>query len=256
MVPAADKLDVECKVCRTALSARIDGERETVPAVRVDEHLEQCAECCSWYAAAVETSRLLRGGSGYAPDLTDAIFAAADLERPRTSRWRTSLSGVGLSESTRLLLGLLGVAQCALAIGQFAGFDFGMTHHHGAEMTRHLMNESTAWSLAIGIGFIYCALRPYATSGVLPVLGVLVTALTAFVIGDLYSGVVPVSRVLSHGILVAALVLVVVVHRTRRPETSPPARTSNPARTELVLPPGARFGRRADHLRSTRDPAA
>ncbi|MEV2224224.1 zf-HC2 domain-containing protein [Nocardia vinacea] len=247
---------MECKVCRTALSARIDGERETVPAVRVDEHLEQCAQCCSWYAAAVETSRLLRGGSAYAPDLTDVIFAAADLERPRASRWRTSLSGVGLSESTRLLLGLLGVAQCALAIGQFAGFDFGMTHHHGAEMTRHLMNESTAWSLAIGIGFIYCALRPYATSGVLPVLGVLVTALTAFVIGDLYSGVVPVSRVLSHGILVAALVLVAVVHRTRRPETSPPARTSDPVRTELVLPPGARFGRRAGHLRSTQDPAA
>ncbi len=253
VVPADDNLDVECKVCRTALSARIDGERETVPAVRVDEHLEQCAQCCSWYAAAVETSRLLRGGSAYAPDLTDAIFAAADLQRPRRAGWWTSLSGGGW---TRLLLGLLGIVQCALAIGQFAGFDFGMTHHHGAEMTRHLMNESTAWSLAIGIGFIYCALRPYATSGVLPVLGVLVTALTAFVIGDLYSGVVPISRVLSHGILVAALVLVVVVHRTRRPEISPPTRTSNPAPTELVLPPGARFGRRTGHLRSTQDPAA
>ncbi|MEV4126233.1 zf-HC2 domain-containing protein [Nocardia sp. NPDC049707] len=247
---------MECKVCRTALSARIDGERETVPAARVDEHLEQCAQCCSWYVAAVETTRLLRTASSYAPDLTDAIFAAADLERPRESMWHTSLSWLGRAEWTRLLLGLLGVAQCALAIGQFAGFDFGMTQHHGAEMTRHLMNESTAWSLAIGMGFGYCALRPRATSGVLPVLGVLVTTLTAFVIGDLYSGVVPISRVLSHGILVAALVLVVVVHRTRRPETSPPTRTSNPAPTELVLPPGARFGRRTGQLRLTRNPAA
>ncbi|WP_433759412.1 DUF2275 domain-containing protein [Nocardia sp. CA-135398] len=253
LVLADDKLDVECKVCRTALSARIDGERETAPAARVDEHLEQCAQCCSWYAAAVETSRLLRGGSTYAPDLTDAIFAAAELERPRGSRWWTSLFAM---QGIRLLLGMLGVVQCALAIGQFAGFDFGMTHHHDAAMTQHLMNESTAWSLAIGIGFIYCALRPQATSGVLPVLGVLVTTLTAFVIGDLYSGVVPVSRVLSHGILVAALVLVVVVHRTRRPETSPPTRTSNPAPTDLALPPGARFGHRTRHLRSTRDSAA
>ncbi len=247
---------MECKVCRTALSARIDGERETAPAARVDEHLEQCAQCCSWYAAAVETSRLLRNASAYAPDLTEAIFAAADLERPRGSKWRTALSGIGRSEWTRLLLGLLGIAQCALAIGQFAGFDFGMTHQHGAELTRHLMNESTAWSLAIGIGFIYCALRPHATSGVLPILVVLVTTLTAFVIGDLYSGVVPFSRVLSHGILVVALVLVAVVHRTRRPETSPPTRTSNPAPVELVLPPGARFGRHNGHLRPTRDPAA
>ncbi|GAA5086749.1 zf-HC2 domain-containing protein [Nocardia iowensis] len=251
-----DNLDVECKVCRTALSARIDGERETVPAARVDEHLEQCAECCSWYVAAVETSKRLRGASSYAPDLTEAIFAAADLERPqpsRRARLRTALPS-SRTAWTRIVLGVLGVLQCALALAQLAGLDFGMSHHHAAEMTRHLLNESTAWSLAIGVGFIYCALRPYAAAGVLPVLGVLVAALTAFVVSDLYSGVVPMSRVLSHSVLVVALVLVVVVHRTRRPETSPP--TSDRVPTDLVLPPGARLGRRTGHLRSTQDPAA
>ncbi|MEV6430709.1 zf-HC2 domain-containing protein [Nocardia sp. NPDC051463] len=260
-----DNLDVECKVCRTALSARIDGERETVPAARVDEHLEQCIECCSWYIAAVETTRLLRRGRGYAPDLTAAIFAAADLERPQPSliswptalfaSWRTALTSARTAWP-RLLLGMLGVVQCGVAIGQVAGADFGMSHQHGGDMTRHLLNESTAWSLAIGIGFLYCALRPYATSGVLPVLGVLVATLTAFVIGDLNSGVVPLSRALSHGVLVVALVLVVVVHRTRRPHTSPPSRTTNSPPAELVLPPGAQLGRRTGHLRSTRDPAA
>ncbi|MFE7797842.1 zf-HC2 domain-containing protein [Nocardia sp. NPDC057440] len=264
-LPVDDNLDVECKVCRTALSARIDGERETVPAARVDEHLEQCIECCSWYVAAVETTRLLRRGSGYAPDLTAAIFAAADLDRPRPSlgswmtawfaSWRTALTS-SRTVWTRLLLGVLGGVQCGLAIGQVAGADFGMSHQHGSDLTRHLLNESTAWSLAIGIGFIYCALRPCATSGVLPVLGVLVATLTAFVIGDLNSGVVPLSRVLSHGVLVVALVLVVVVHRTRRPQTSPPSRTTSSPPTELVLPPGAQLGRRTGHLRSTRDPAA
>ncbi|MFD0363620.1 zf-HC2 domain-containing protein [Nocardia sp. GCM10030253] len=260
-----DNLGVECKVCRTAVSARIDGEREPVPAARVDEHLEQCAECCSWYIAAVETSQLLRGGFAYTPDLTDAIFAAADLDRLRQSigsaaadrfaSWRTALTS-SRTAWTRLLLGLLGAVQCGLAISQAAGFDFGMSHQHGSEMTRHLLNESTAWSLAIGIGFIYCALRPHATAGVLPVLGVLVVALTAFAIGDLTSGVVPISRVLSHGVLVVALVLVVVVHRARRPEASPPSRTSRTVPTELVLPPGAQFGRRTGHLGSTQDPAA
>ncbi|GAA1587593.1 zf-HC2 domain-containing protein [Nocardia ninae] len=247
---------MECKVCRTALSARIDGERETVPAARVDEHLEQCAECCSWYVAAVETSKRLRAGSSYAPDLTDAIFAAAQLERPQPSRLSRLRAAVPTSRavSARMLLGLLGVLQCALALGQLAGVDFGMSHHHAAEMTRHLLNESTAWSLAIGVGFLYCALRPHAASGVLPVLGVLVAALSAFVVSDLYSGVVPVSRVLSHGLLVIALVLVVVVHRTRRPDTSPP--TSDRVPTDLVLPAGAQLGRRTRHLRSTQDPAA
>ncbi|WP_167768833.1 zf-HC2 domain-containing protein [Nocardia sp. CS682] len=247
---------MECKVCRTALSARIDGEREIVPAARVDEHLEQCAECCSWYVAAVETSKRLRGGSSYAPDLTGAIFAAAELELPQPSRLSRLRAAVPTSRtvSARVLLGLLGVVQCALALAQLAGFDFGMSHHHAAEMTRHLLNESTAWSLAIGVGFLYCALRPQAASGVLPVLGVLVAALSAFVVSDLYSGVVPVSRVLSHGLLVIALVLVVVVHRTRRPDTSPP--TSDRVPTDLVLPPGAQLGRRTRHLRSTQDPAA
>ncbi|WP_158607915.1 zf-HC2 domain-containing protein [Nocardia panacis] len=247
---------MECKVCRTALSARIDGERETVPAPLVDAHLEGCAECCSWYAAAVELSGQLRGTSVPAPDLTAAIFAAADLERPRWSRlhrWTRPPVRLG---AARILLALLGIAQVGLALAQFGGLDFGMSHHHGAQATRHLINESTAWSLAIGIGVLYCALRPRATSGVLPVLGVLVVALTAFVAGDLYSGVVPVSRVLSHLVLVAALVLVAVVHRMRRSGTSPPAREALPAPTELVLPPGARLGRRTAHLRATRDPAA
>ncbi|PXX69113.1 putative anti-sigma-YlaC factor YlaD [Nocardia tenerifensis] len=247
-----DNLGVKCEVCRTALSARIDGERETAPAARVDEHLEQCADCCSWYVAAVETSKRLRGASSYAPDLTDAIFAAADLDRPRP----TPLTRLRAARTTviRVLLGLIGILQCALAIAQLAGLDFGMSHHHGAEMTRHLLNESTAWSLAIGVGFVYCALRPHAAAGVLPVLGVLVAALSAFVVADLYSGVVPVSRVLSHGVLVVALVLVAVVHRTRRPRTSPP--TSDRVPADLVLPPGARLGRRTGHLRSTQDPAA
>ncbi|MFG1791379.1 zf-HC2 domain-containing protein [Nocardia sp. NPDC049149] len=252
-----DNLDVECKVCRTALSARIDGERETVPAARVDEHLEQCGECCSWYVAAVETSKRLRATSSYAPDLTDAIFAAAELERPRPSLPARLRAAVPATRTTgiRVVLGLLGLLQCTLALAQLAGVDFGMSHHqHGAEMTRHLINESTAWSLAIGVGFIYCAVRPIAAAGVLPVLGVLVAALSAFVVADLYSGVVPISRVLSHAVLVVALALVVVVHRTRRPDTSPP--TSDRVPTDLVLPPGAQFGRRLGHLRSTHDPAA
>ncbi|WP_067463368.1 zf-HC2 domain-containing protein [Nocardia amamiensis] len=83
-----DNLHVVCEVCRTALSARIDGERETAPPARVDEHLAQCPECCSWYAAAVEVSKLVRGSRSHAPDLTDAIFAAAELQRPSPARRR------------------------------------------------------------------------------------------------------------------------------------------------------------------------
>ncbi|WP_412808005.1 zf-HC2 domain-containing protein [Nocardia sp. SC052] len=246
---------MECEVCRTALSARIDGEPEAVPSTRVDEHLEQCRECCSWYLTAVEVSKLVRGSRSRAPDLTDVIYAAAELQRPRRSVSSTLRAIVPSSrvELTRLLLGALGVVQVALALAQIAGLDFGMSHH-GAEMTRHLLNESTAWNLAIGVGLLACAIRPSAAAGILPVLAAVVAVLSAFVVADLHSGVVPLPRVASHGVLVVALALVTIVHRTRRPDTSPPVGDRAP--TEFVLPTGARLGRRADHLRSTQDPAA
>ncbi|HOW96081.1 MAG TPA: zf-HC2 domain-containing protein, partial [Mycolicibacterium fallax] len=43
---------MNCDVAREALSARIDGEREPVPAARVDEHLAGCADCTDWHIRA------------------------------------------------------------------------------------------------------------------------------------------------------------------------------------------------------------
>ncbi|WP_063049728.1 zf-HC2 domain-containing protein [Nocardia arthritidis] len=250
-----DNLDVECEVCRTALSARIDGERETVPSARVDEHLARCQECCCWYVAAMEVSKLMRSSRSHPPDLTDAIFAAAEMQRPGRSVPSLSLGAVPSSRIgvIRVLLGVLGVLQVGLAAAQLAGLDFGMSHH-GAEMTRHLLNESTAWNSAIGVGLLYSAIRPSATAGMLPVLAALVATLSAFVVADLHSGVVSVSRVAPHSGLVVALALVTIVHQARRPDSSPPVGDRAPS--ELVVPAGARLGRRTGHLRSTRDPAA
>ncbi|MFT4128076.1 MAG: zf-HC2 domain-containing protein, partial [Gordonia sp. (in: high G+C Gram-positive bacteria)] len=75
---------MRCEVAREALSARIDGERETVPSIRVDEHLAGCAECADWFAALQTFSipsaaRSLRVvGAGEDPDdLVAAVLAAA-----------------------------------------------------------------------------------------------------------------------------------------------------------------------------------
>ena len=50
---------MNCDVAREALSARIDGEREPVPAARVDEHLESCAECRDWRDQAIAQAQAL-----------------------------------------------------------------------------------------------------------------------------------------------------------------------------------------------------
>lgn len=70
---------MRCEVAREALSARLDGEREAVPASRVDDHLAACAECTAWYVAARQLSfpgPAARDGAS-APDLTGQILAAA-----------------------------------------------------------------------------------------------------------------------------------------------------------------------------------
>ncbi|MCX2954519.1 zf-HC2 domain-containing protein, partial [Lentzea sp. NEAU-D7] len=42
---SADNICVDCYTCREALSARLDGELEGVPAAEVDAHLETCTSC-------------------------------------------------------------------------------------------------------------------------------------------------------------------------------------------------------------------
>jgi predicted anti-sigma-YlaC factor YlaD len=74
---------VECNVCREAVSARADGEREPVPAEQVDRHLADCADCAGWSLTAVESTRRLRVRTVTAtPDLTAVILDRLDADGP------------------------------------------------------------------------------------------------------------------------------------------------------------------------------
>ncbi|MCG8914483.1 zf-HC2 domain-containing protein [Actinokineospora sp. PR83] len=194
---------------REALSARLDGETELIAPTATDAHLGACPACGEWYARAAAMTRPLRVRvAPRSPDLADVILDAAPEPEPEPSRdwW------------PRLLLGVVAVAQLALAMGQVLGVDtaHGAAHAPGG-LADHLSNESTAWNLAIGIGLGWAALRPRAAGGLAPLLSGFVLALTAYSTVDLVAGVVPWSRVLGHGLLVAGLALVVVVGRTAAP---------------------------------------
>lgn len=71
---------VYCSVAREALSARIDGEAGPVPAARVDEHLESCADCSAWFDRACELSLRVDLSAITAPDLTADILRSAAAE--------------------------------------------------------------------------------------------------------------------------------------------------------------------------------
>ena len=195
---------VDCLTCREALSARLDGETEPVPAAETDQHLASCVECRAWQERVARMSRMLRVREAPpVPDLSAAILDMAVPPHPTRGWW------------ARIALIVVAVAQLGLALTQVLGVGSpGHDDTHavtpGAE---HLFNESTAWNLAIGVALLWAAFRSRVTSGLIPVLSGVVLLLGAYSVLDLAAGTVPVARVVEHALLVVALSLLVILNR-------------------------------------------
>jgi predicted anti-sigma-YlaC factor YlaD len=122
----------------------------------------------------------------------------------------------------------------------------------------HLTNESTAWSLALGVAMVVAAVRPVVAAGLASVLTVFTTVLAVYVISDAAAGAVTLLRAVSHVPVLAGTVLAILVWRqTRRAGPEPGSATKNPSgeNDDIVLPPHASRGRRK-HLYPTDGSAA
>ena len=244
---------VNCDVAREALSARIDGEREPVPAARVDEHLEDCAECRAWRDQATAQADVLRRLSRQQP------VAAVAAGSPQPTATRTF--GVRWPRAALLVVGL---AQCAVGGAQVWGLDLGLhsgVHegpHEGPHVAAHiggthLFNESTAWTLAIGLVMVAAALRPALAAGLAWVLATFTVVLGVYVVVDALAGAVTPQRVLSHlPVLLGAVLAVLVWRRAAVPPPTPNAAQE----AEITLPRNASRGRRRGHLWPTDGSAA
>lgn len=231
-------------MAREALSARVDGEREPVPAHRVDEHLAGCEPCRDWQSALLDQTHVLRRLAGRS--LVTAV--PAPQERTRRVAPRVSWERAGLA--------LVGAIQLAVAVAQGFGADLGMAHHqHGATDVGHLMNESTAWSAALGVVMVATAFRPRLASGVAAVLVAYSAVLAAFVITDAAAGAVSAMRVLSHLPVLCGAVLALLMIRNVGSVGPDPRLKVDADGAELVLPDHATRGRRR-HLHPTDGSAA
>jgi RNA polymerase sigma-70 factor (ECF subfamily) len=238
---------MRCEIAREALSARLDGERPQVLAQQIDAHLESCRSCRSWLiGAAVQTRRLASVAPGEGPDLVAKIMASAAEQptgRQARMRWlRTHYRRWGLIA--------VGLFQVAIAAAQISGIDFGMVsgHMHGAMSGEHLMHESTAWLLALGLAMIAAGVWPASASGVAAITGVYSVALLGYVIVDAFDGEVTATRIASHMPLLLGLAFALLVARERvgsrrRRGSGASDDTDFPAWAD---PPG---GRRRGHLR-------
>ncbi len=121
-------------------------------------------------------------------------------------------------------------------------------------MAGHVLNESTAWSAALGVVMVVAAVRPAVAGGLTWVLAAFAAVLSVYVVVDAVAGRVTVDRVLTHLPVVAGAVLAWLVWRTDRPDRHSPDRTAVP--DDIVLPQNASRGRRRGHLRPTDDSAA
>lgn len=225
--------NVECEVAREALSARIDGEREPVPAARVDEHLADCAGCRRWYDQVSGQAALLRRLAA------DPVALAPTARRTRGLRLPTLAW-------PRWALLAVGVVQLVLAAAQAFGSSLGLAHHHGATTGGHLMNESTAWSLAVGVVMVGAALWPGAAAGLAGVLTAFAAVLTAYVIADAAAGAVTLERIFTHlPILLGALLALLVWRRAPGSRPRPSTAADEP---DITLPHNASHGRQRGHL--------
>lgn len=248
---------MRCDAAREALSARLDGERPQALAQQVDAHLESCRRCRSWLiGAAVQTRRMASVEPGDGPDLVAKIMASIGEEssgRQRRMRWLRA-------HYRRWGLIAVGLFQVAIAAAQISGIDFGMVsgHMHGAMSGEHLMHESTAWLLALGLAMVAAGVWPVTAIGVAAITGVYSVALLGYVIVDAFAGEVTATRIASHMPLLLGLAFALLVARER--VRSDRSGASEGTDDDAGWRPEAPTGRRRAHLwpinRSAVDPAA
>lgn len=218
-----------------------------MPAQRVDAHLGSCHECRAWLiGVAVQTRRLSSVEARRAPNLVEQIMASAGVAgQPPYRRWLRDLA----SDYRRCGLIVVGVVQVALALAQIAGIDFGLVSHHahGAATGAHLLHESTAWFLALGVAMIAAGIWTAAAVGVAAIAGAFAVALLGYVAVDACTGQVTAARIASHVPMLIGLVFALLVARERVGSAKPEADDGVEA-TELVLTPRAPAARRRAHL--------
>lgn len=194
---------MDCGIVRESLSARIDGEREPIPAARVDEHLAGCGACRDWQISAVEQTQVLRKMAG----------------RSQLAVVRQPTAGVSPSVGRRTVswsrwaLACVGLVQLGLALAQGLGANLGVPH---ADSAGHVLNESTAWSAALGVVMLAAALRPVTAAGLMWVLTTFAGFLFLYEVVDADDGRVTFGRPLTHLPVVVGAALAFLVWRRDR----------------------------------------
>ncbi len=186
----------------------LDGEELAEERLLVQAHLAECLECARFAERSAHVTRMAR--TELVEPLADLSVALRDViaERSSVTRfdWLTSL---------RVLLAAIGVGQLGLVTGELlssAGHDDAPAGVDGATLL-HFSHESSAWNLALAVGFLCAAVSPSRTRGLVPLVAAFVCGVMTLSVVDLLGGKVGGSRLMSHGVAVLGLVTLLALTR-------------------------------------------
>ena len=204
---------MDCTTAHEALSARLDGELSPVMGTELDDHLDGCPSC---RARAAELTRVTRRArlraAPQVPDLAPAVVARVRAQERRTP-WSPARCGLVVVAVTQVLL------SAPMLFGRALG------------ASEHTAREVGVAELALAVGLLAAAWRPWRAAGMVPVVVALALGLAVVSALDVLSGEVRAVHELPHLLpLAGALLLWQLRHRDpleRRPE---PAVESGPSR--------------------------
>src|SRR4051812_1476464 len=120
-------------------------------------------------------------------------------------------------------LAVVGAVQLILGLNQIGGGVTGAHVHTGLDATPgHLWNESAAWNVSVGAGYLFIALRRTRPSGLVPMLTAFVGMLLLLSLNDLTGDRVDGTRLISHGFVILGYLLVVALSKMPGGFAAPP----------------------------------
>jgi predicted anti-sigma-YlaC factor YlaD len=171
-------------------SAHLDGEATALEVRAAERHLDGCPACAAWCDATGALARRARvRPADPVPDLAAEILARVHPTRPGKGDW------------VRNVLAIIGLVQLVLALPALLLGDESTAPVHTA---RHL----GAMTVALAIGFIYCAWRPERAYGMVPVAAAMAATLVLTGVLDVFRGDAPALGESSHVLEMAGFALV------------------------------------------------
>jgi predicted anti-sigma-YlaC factor YlaD len=157
---------IRCEAVRLDLSARLDGEVTDLPITHLDAHVDGCAACRNWLAAAERVTRQVRVRAVGVPDLTGRILAAVADER-RAEQAERAAAARGTRQILRVAVGIAAAVQLLLALPVLLGVG----------VDPHASREMASFDIALAVGFALAAWRPERARAFVPVAFVLAACL-------------------------------------------------------------------------------